>query len=472
MTMPFSTWKIFVFRKAKFRLKLHYIYFLMAGLDLLILSGAIWNNHLNIERYSQSVLSSQKYVKISESLETLSDLVAAANAPGNDIFESRDANKEHLRLAKAVEEYEVYLNSFRQNDFGVQVDRAFEKVDWDLRTMVGTAGKILKNFENHHETKAAAQMAVMDRQFSALNKSLSRLRIVFNEMHFSGLLAHESGMKKANRYEIMLISVFGILVLMVAVFGFIFTQRSEDSERTMIENSKMVALGEMAGSLMHEINNPLAIVRTKASQLKRLIASGRFEKDTAISFLKDIEETSIRMTKISDGLRTFTRSSENEQMVNISINKIVSDVQGICQERLLQNEVGFEIEKFDDFEIFCRPVQIEQILVNLINNSFDAICTMPKAWIRLSVSRAGKFVELSVTDSGNGIPDNIADKIGRTFFTTKPIGKGTGLGLSISLRLAEAHGGMLELNRKSKNTQFVLKLPIGIYDKNSKMKGA
>jgi len=78
--------------------------------------------------------------------------------------------------------------------------------------------------------------------------------------------------------------------------------------------------------------------------------------------------------------------------------------------------------------IDCRPTEISQVLLNLLNNAVDAVQPLPEKWVELQGKNVGKDVEISVTDSGRGIPEKIRDKVGQPFFTTKVVGQGTGLG--------------------------------------------
>ncbi len=115
----------------------------------------------------------------------------------------------------------------------------------------------------------------------------------------------------------------------------------------------------------------------------------------------------------------------------------------------------------DDFHIdlMCRPVQISQVLVNLLSNSFDAIEKCSEKWVKLEVQTESGWINFRIKDSGRGIPEHLMQKIMLPFFTTKEIGKGTGLGLSISKGIMESHGGKLELDPSQPNTCFILKFP-------------
>jgi C4-dicarboxylate-specific signal transduction histidine kinase len=107
----------------------------------------------------------------------------------------------------------------------------------------------------------------------------------------------------------------------------------------------------------------------------------------------------------------------------------------------------------------CRPSQISQVILNLLNNAYDAVVGRNEAWIKIDVRSSDDAFEIAVTDSGEGIAPSVADRIMTPFFTTKPMGKGTGLGLSISSNIMIDHGGTLKLDRSCPRTRFVVTLP-------------
>ena len=111
-------------------------------------------------------------------------------------------------------------------------------------------------------------------------------------------------------------------------------------------------------------------------------------------------------------------------------------------------------------EIACRPTQIAQVLVNLINNSRDAVSNLNEKWIKVEVDKTDDNIIIAITDSGPGIPASVRAKMFNPFFTTKEVGVGTGLGLSISAGIIKSHNGQLRLASKSKNTRFEVVLPI------------
>lgn len=252
------------------------------------------------------------------------------------------------------------------------------------------------------------------------------------------------------------------------------------SQAQMIESSKMASLGEMAGGVAHEINNPLAIIQAKAGQIKSRVLSSQIDVPKIIGDLERIEATVQRIAKIIKGLRTFSRNSDNDPMEIVFVYQVLHDSLELCAERLKHKGIQLIVNCPEDLKIECRPAQISQILLNLLNNSFDAVVEETEnrllrqaaqspsdasehphsKWVQVDVHCVNELIEISVMDCGLGIPPQIVEKMMHPFFTTKEIGKGTGLGLSISVGIASDHNGKLYYDSKSPNTRFVLQLPV------------
>ena len=233
-----------------------------------------------------------------------------------------------------------------------------------------------------------------------------------------------------------------------------------DQQQTLITSAKMSALGEMAGGIAHEINTPLGSIAMLASELELDAKAGVVDPAMVLDVSGDIKKTVDRIGSIVKALRTFARDSQHDELKPHSFKFIASETLNLCRERFASHGVKLIYdETAPDVSISCRPTEISQILLNLMNNSVDAIEMQDEKWIQLECKIAGAEILLSVSDSGPGIPEAVARKIMQPFFTTKEIGKGTGLGLSISRSIAEAHGGRLELDQTLQNTKFVLRLP-------------
>jgi C4-dicarboxylate-specific signal transduction histidine kinase len=231
----------------------------------------------------------------------------------------------------------------------------------------------------------------------------------------------------------------------------------EEQQLKMITSAKLSALGEMAGGIAHEINNPLSIINGNAGLLKSLARNGIFDPGRMLELADRIENTVRRISGIVKSLRTIARGSEEEPMQPELLAQIVADTLEICSDRFAKREIRLEIDPFpSDLVLQCRAGQIAQILLNLLNNAVDAIGRLPERWIRITVTSTPALIEIAVTDSGPGIAPEIRSRILEPFFTTKPAGRGTGLGLSISKALAEKNQGDLRLDSDCANTRFVI----------------
>lgn len=239
------------------------------------------------------------------------------------------------------------------------------------------------------------------------------------------------------------------------------TRERERQRQNLVSTSKLSSLGEMAGGIAHEINNPLAILSARLEQVTRLLGKETLDRTKCLENLKKCEETVGRIAHIVKGLRLFSRNAENDPKILTSLKAIVEDSLSLCLEKFRLGNFEVELSLEPDSLICCRPTQISQVLINLLNNSYDACKDLEKRWVRIeqSVEDDLNWVKLIVTDSGGGIPESVRDKIMNPFFTTKEVGKGTGLGLSVSQGIVREHGGELEIDASCPNTRFVVRLP-------------
>ncbi len=234
----------------------------------------------------------------------------------------------------------------------------------------------------------------------------------------------------------------------------------EKQRLQMVAASKMSALGEMAAGIAHEINNPLAIIFGRVEQLRAYLDRGDAPAEKLKEIARSIGLTAERIARIVAGLRFFARDGARDSFELRPLADLVEETLGFCRSRFRNHKVALELDPSNEpVQLECRPVQISQVLLNLLNNAFDATQNLEDRWIRISWRELGDDVELRVVDSGRGIPPRTAERIMTPFFTTKELGKGTGLGLSISRGIVESHLGTLELDRAAPYTTFVIRLP-------------
>jgi C4-dicarboxylate-specific signal transduction histidine kinase len=225
----------------------------------------------------------------------------------------------------------------------------------------------------------------------------------------------------------------------------------------------MAALGEMAAGLAHEINNPLSIIVGLVEQIRRFEFSTLHGATPPAVILDRLKSTVFRISKIVNGLLSFSRDSSDVPAESVELGALLDDTLELCRERLKHHGIELRVGSVPGgLVIQARRSQISQVLVNLLNNSYDAVVGLSSPWICIEVNEDGNGVGISVTDSGSGISAQIREKMMFPFFTTKPVGKGTGLGLSISKGIVEKHGGTLTVDPTCAHTRFVVWLPRAI----------
>ncbi|WP_408097801.1 sensor histidine kinase [Peredibacter sp. HCB2-198] len=243
-------------------------------------------------------------------------------------------------------------------------------------------------------------------------------------------------------------------------------QRSQDaliSQTTkLVHTSRLAALGEMSAGIAHEVNNPLAIISGSIQQIEKLVSRGKFDSETILKLSAKSQASIDRVTKIIKGLRHFSQQSDSLPRVVTPVQDIIQDTTSFCSEMLRARYIKLIIDPIPDVEVKCHPIQISQVLINLIKNAEDALDAEKNSaerWVRLSFKEEKDIIFIKVSNGGAVLPKAVESKLFQPFFTTKAVGKGTGLGLSISHGLMREHGGDLVFDSLAENTTFVLQLP-------------
>ncbi|MGZ3651047.1 MAG: ATP-binding protein [Bdellovibrionota bacterium] len=237
-------------------------------------------------------------------------------------------------------------------------------------------------------------------------------------------------------------------------------EQLENQRIKLAGTAKMSSLGEMAGGIAHEINSPLATIKSLSSQVEELIQEEPIDRTLVMERAKKIGKTTDRIAKIIQGLRTFSRDGSEDPFISVNVSQLVDETLSFCKERFQKHGTEVSVVPISpDLYFEGRATQISQVLLNLVHNADDAIRALEQKWIRIEARENAGRVEISVTDSGRGISADTQKRLFQPFFTTKEIGKGTGMGLSISIGIVKAHGGSLTLDNTSENTRFVVSIP-------------
>ncbi len=228
----------------------------------------------------------------------------------------------------------------------------------------------------------------------------------------------------------------------------------------MADGYKMKALGEMAAGIAHEINNPLTVVYGQTSSLKKIAKSDFVDRHKLTTISESMAERCLRIADIINGLKKFSRQAKNDPREFYPLKNILCETLAFCQGKIQSLDIHFSIGPMpENCELFCRPTQLSQVLLNLLNNAKDAATSCSKKWIRIEYVQENDQVGLAVVDSGAGVSSECTEMLFQPFFTTKQAGSGTGLGLSISKGIIDTHRGKIYLDVHSANTRFVFTVP-------------
>jgi two-component system NtrC family sensor kinase len=223
--------------------------------------------------------------------------------------------------------------------------------------------------------------------------------------------------------------------------------------RRLFHAEKMAAVGQLAGGVAHEINNPLGGILAFAQLMSREDRSAEDQES-----LRLIQDAAVRAKRIVESLLRFSRRPREEERGPVDLARVADDALFLLQSQMKDGR--FEIERrYEPAIALGNANQLQQIFVNLIANALQAMGSGGKLTLAVGPAAPG-HVRLSVGDTGSGVRPEIAKRIFEPFFTTKPEGQGTGLGLSICYQIAEEHGGAIRVEpAPDRGATFVVELP-------------
>ena len=266
----------------------------------------------------------------------------------------------------------------------------------------------------------------------------------------------------------------------------------KSAQNQLVNSEKMASLGQLTAGIAHEINNPINFVSSNISPLRldlndlyslldkyseienndsleeKLNKIEAFKKEIDLDFIKKeieelisgIDEGARRTREIVKGLRNFSRLDEGD-LKKANINDGIKSTLAILKSEM-NKIITIELNLEDNMILDCFPGKLNQVFLNIINNSIYAVLHNNRAEkiITISTFLEDDDIYISIKDNGLGIPESIINKVFDPFFTTKDVGEGTGLGLSIVYTIIKSHNGHVIINTKAgQETEFLLKLP-------------
>lgn len=236
--------------------------------------------------------------------------------------------------------------------------------------------------------------------------------------------------------------------------------RIKEMQAQLVQAGKMVAVGELASSIAHEINNPLATIGASSEFLQDFVKEDKFKK-----YLKRIEDNVYRCKEIIQSLLGFARR-EDTGLNESNVNEILTETLKLVKESASDSSKEIIVEYGEDAPfVHANFRQLQQVFLNLIINALDAIET--NGTVRIKTLQNNGYVIVEVLDNGKGIPQEHIYRIFEPFFTTKPDGRGTGLGLYLAHQIISSMNGKIEVkselrapNKVGGGTTFSVSIPI------------
>ncbi|QID17965.1 sensor histidine kinase [Nitrogeniibacter mangrovi] len=228
----------------------------------------------------------------------------------------------------------------------------------------------------------------------------------------------------------------------------------------LIQAGKLAALGQMSAAIAHELNQPIAAIRTFTASGERLLELDRRE-DLAQN-LRSVSQLTERMALITGQLKTFARKSEGRNRP-VALREPLDAALALLDGQIRAAGVTLTVEEpAPGLTVNGDPVRIEQVLVNLLRNGLDAMKDAPERHLSVRIARDAEDAVLRIRDNGHGIAAGAMTQLFDPFFTTKEVGEGVGLGLSISYGIVADLGGTVRAHNNTPDTgaTFVVRLPL------------
>lgn len=228
------------------------------------------------------------------------------------------------------------------------------------------------------------------------------------------------------------------------------------AEQTVQQSSKLAALGEMSAGVSHELNQPLAAMKTYLAGARLLLQRGRSEE--ALSSFQRIDDLIERMGAITRQLKSYARKG-GEAVEPVDLRAAVSSALTMMEPQLRARTIRITRNvSRGKVMVLADRIRLEQVIINLLRNAVDAVKDKRDAWIEITVE-SGAHAYVSVRDNGPGVSD--LEKLFEPFWTTKKPGEGTGLGLAISSTIVADFGGRLTAHNETEGgAVFRVELPL------------
>jgi signal transduction histidine kinase len=240
-------------------------------------------------------------------------------------------------------------------------------------------------------------------------------------------------------------------------------EKNRKSELRLLEQSKMVSMGEMIGNIAHQWRQPLSVITINTSAISIKRDMGELDDKYLDDALNSINRNVKYLSETIDTFRDFVK--DNKELKEVVLQKTINTTINIIKDSLKNHHIEL-INKIDykhDINITLTKGELEQVMLNIINNARDILVEnkIDNPWIKIALTKEDKKVIITIEDNGGGVPQNILPKIFEPYFTTKHQSKGTGLGLHMSYKIiTESLHGDLYVKNSQNGAKFFIELLI------------
>jgi PAS domain S-box-containing protein len=421
--------------------------------------------------------------------------------------------KDARQFLEKVEYLNAHPDEISQDEIGLNNGKCFDRYSAPVRGRDGKYYGRIWSFRDvterkHAEDQITEQATFLDKAQDAIfvrdlegkilfwNKGAERMygwtsKEVVNRKMDELLYTHPKELKEAYRMtisqgdwhgelqhftkdgdEIMIESRWTLIRDNEGLAKSVLAINTDITEKKMIEAQfmraqRMESIGTLAGGIAHDLNNILAPIMMSIELLKQTS-----NDPVSANILQTIEVSAKRGADIVRQVLSFARGLEGER-IEVQLKHLLNELQAIIKDTFPKDiRLQFSVPN-DIWTILGDPTQVHQILLNLCVNARDAMpnggslsvnvenCVLDEHYASMNLqAKAGRYVQISVADTGTGIPPTLLEKIFEPFFTTKAINKGTGLGLSTVMAIVKSHGGLINVySEPNKGTTFKVYLP-------------
>lgn len=500
--------------------RVHLVYFLLAAFDLVAVAGGLYLSHRLSEVFVQNVATNQEWGRRFQSVWDLGDIGAKVNAPGNDVFESRDPAREARQLDIALSRFNAALASVRaeiMREVPASVAAlplgAFSQVSTGMAEMAGEARRVLAQYKQGDIIAASASMARMDRKYVQFRQKLNDASRMMLGIQDRFAERNHATVERLKSYEYFIGAGIIMMVCCIAMYGHwigglmrrkyaelarsndeLYESRAEsmafatqlqainddvtklnvelaenmrrlkDAQDDAVRKGKLAQLGQLTATIAHELRNPLGAVRTSAFLIERKLK----DKGTGVETqLQRIATGITRCDNIIGQLLDFART----RGLQCEARDLDAWIARLIEDEAQKLPAAVEVEcvlGLDGMQVPFDADRMSRVFINLISNASEAMVgkgddpskfavAAPK--ICITTRLAGGRAEVTVADNGPGISADVLPKILEPMFTTKNFG--TGLGLPAVERILEQHGGGLSIDSEpGKGARFTAWMPL------------